>query len=160
MNKQNKRNQDVSGPIDPTSDPADLMNDTTGLTGVTVNNTSDSQPPSINPVSRTMSDAKNKFAHDISKTSDTKPLPSKKTPDPRDILQQNATGNEMINDSVGPSVIGEQSVSGSNPDPSSDDDTVLNAQSMGLALDEDEEHPKELDIGSDIDKAEEYHKTY
>jgi hypothetical protein len=54
----------------------------------------------------------------------------------------------------------EQSVSGATPDLESDDDTLANAQAAGTQLDETEENPKELDIGSDVDKAEEYHRTH
>jgi hypothetical protein len=55
---------------------------------------------------------------------------------------------------------GEQSVSGTAPDPEADDDTLENAHDVGEQLDEDEEHAKELDLGSDIDKAEEHTKTH
>ncbi|CAN5135389.1 hypothetical protein BH09PAT1_BH09PAT1_2880 [soil metagenome] len=59
-----------------------------------------------------------------------------------------------------PSVTGESSVSGSDPDPESDDDTLLNAHAVGLQLGEDLEHPKPLDLGGDINKAEEYIKDH
>ncbi len=57
-----------------------------------------------------------------------------------------------------PSVQGSDAVSGSTPDPESDDDTLLNAHAMGLQLDEDIEHPKPLDLAGDINKAEKYHR--
>ena len=50
---------------------------------------------------------------------------------------------------------GEQSISGTSPDPSSDDDTLKNVHEMGMQKDEDTEHPQPLDLGGDIDKAEE-----
>jgi len=53
----------------------------------------------------------------------------------------------------------EESISGSAPAPGSDDDTLTNAQQMGEQLDEDEEHPKEVNIARDVDKAEEHHRT-
>ena len=59
-----------------------------------------------------------------------------------------------------PSVIGEQSVSGDMPDPESDDDTLENEHEVGLKLNEDEEHPKPLDLAGDMNKAEEYHKRH
>jgi hypothetical protein len=59
-----------------------------------------------------------------------------------------------------PYVQGEQSVSGSTPLPGSDDDMLANAQAMGQQLGEDEEHPKELDIARDVDKAEEHLRTH
>lgn len=58
-----------------------------------------------------------------------------------------------------PSTQGEQSISGSAPDPESDDDTLENAQNVGEQIDEDPEHPKELDLGGDIDKGEEEIRT-
>lgn len=51
---------------------------------------------------------------------------------------------QILNDDVQPEGKSEQAVSGSTPDPESDDDTLQNAQDVGLQLDEDEEHPKEL----------------
>lgn len=48
----------------------------------------------------------------------------------------------------------EETVGGSTPSPESDDDTLANAQAVGLQLGEDEEHPKEVDIARDIDAAE------
>ena len=59
-----------------------------------------------------------------------------------------------------PELAGEESVSGSEPAPDSDDDTLENEHQVGLKLDEDEEHPKELDIAGDIDRAEQYHRTH
>lgn len=56
--------------------------------------------------------------------------------------------------------LGEQSVSGSTPDPTADDDTLANAQAVGTQLHEDDEHPQELDIARDIDKAENDLKTH
>lgn len=59
-----------------------------------------------------------------------------------------------------PENIGEQEVSGSTTDPASDDDTLANAQAVGTQLDENSENPQEVDLGNDIDKAEEYHRTH
>jgi hypothetical protein len=55
---------------------------------------------------------------------------------------------------------GEQSVSGDNPDPSSDDDTLQNAHMMGEQLDEDDEHLEELDIARDFDDAERHIRSH
>jgi hypothetical protein len=57
-----------------------------------------------------------------------------------------------------PAIQGEESVSGLMPDPESDDDTLMNAHAVGEQLDEDLEHPKPLDIGRDINEAEENHR--
>jgi hypothetical protein len=59
-----------------------------------------------------------------------------------------------------PENLGEQSVSGTTPDPSADDDTLENAHSVGTQLDEDEEHPEEIDVGRDMDEAENYLRTH
>lgn len=53
-----------------------------------------------------------------------------------------------------PAVLGEESISGDTPNPDSDDDTLENAHAVGEQLDEDEEHPKPIDIARDIDNAE------
>lgn len=55
-----------------------------------------------------------------------------------------------------PDEIDEQSISGSAPDPDSDDDTLQNAQMMGQQLEEDTENPEELDLARDINKAEKF----
>ena len=75
-------------------------------------------------------------------------------------LDEEASGNDTLNATTSPAVQGEQAVNASTPDPDSDDDMLQNAQNMGFQLEEDEEHPKPLDMGSDIDKAEEYHRTH
>lgn len=59
-----------------------------------------------------------------------------------------------------PSVTGEQAVSGDMPTPDSDDDTLANAQAVGTQTHEDSEHPEEVDIGRDVDEAEEYERTH
>lgn len=54
-------------------------------------------------------------------------------------------------------VTGEESVSGSTPDLESDDDTLKSAQDAGLYENQDEEHPGELNIASEIEKDEKQH---
>lgn len=54
----------------------------------------------------------------------------------------------------------EQSVSGSMPDPESDDDTLANEKQMGHQMGETLEHPEELNTARDADKAEEYQRTH
>lgn len=49
---------------------------------------------------------------------------------------------------------GANSVSGSTPDPESDDDVLQNAHNMGIAPNADLEHPTELNTAKDIDTAE------
>lgn len=69
--------------------------------------------------------------------------------------------NDEFQDTINavPSNQGQQSVSGSESTPVSDDDTLQAAKDVGMQLHEDEQHPKEVDLGHDINKAEEYHKT-
>ena len=55
---------------------------------------------------------------------------------------------------------GETSISGSTPDPESDDDLLQDVHDVGEQLGEDEEHPKEIDIARDINKTEEYQQTH
>lgn len=45
------------------------------------------------------------------------------------------------------------------PDSAIDDDTLKNAQIMGQQLKEDTEHPQEINIARDVDKAEEKVRT-
>lgn len=52
---------------------------------------------------------------------------------------------------------GEQTISGSNADPESDDDTLKTAQDAGLYEDQDEEHPGELGVDQEIRKDEKEH---
>ena len=59
-----------------------------------------------------------------------------------------------------PQEFGEESVSGSMPDPESDDDMLENAWKMGLYTKDDEEHPQELNIAKEIEKAEKYKLTH
>lgn len=52
---------------------------------------------------------------------------------------------------------GEQTISGSNADPESDDNTLDTAHDAGLYEDQDEEHPGELGIDQEIRKDEKEH---
>ncbi len=53
---------------------------------------------------------------------------------------------------------GEQSISGSTPDPESDDNTLDAAHDVGLYEDQDEEHPGELGIDEEVRKDELEHQ--
>lgn len=59
-----------------------------------------------------------------------------------------------------PELLDEEWAGGSEPDPESDDDTLELAHSMGLQVDEDEEHPMPVNIARDIDAAEKYIRTH
>lgn len=103
-----------------------------------------------------------------SRENDTSPMDANATP--YTVNKQNASGDDSpgtddINTSQAPfthpSNEGQQSISGSEPDPTSDDDTLDVAHAVGSQLDEDDsmEHPQELDISRDIDKAEQDLRT-
>jgi hypothetical protein len=63
-------------------------------------------------------------------------------------------GNKTLDEGVPPDVEGEQSLGGDMPDPEADDDVLEAAHKAGLALGEDYEHPKPVDIAEDVAKAE------
>ena len=80
----------------------------------------------------------------------------KKTyPSPGPILEHS---NEWELEKDDPEIVGEQSISGSASDPEEveEEDTLEDVQDVGLYQDVDEEHPRELDIAKEIDKAEEH----
>ncbi|OGH16973.1 MAG: hypothetical protein A3C30_01845 [Candidatus Levybacteria bacterium RIFCSPHIGHO2_02_FULL_40_18] len=54
----------------------------------------------------------------------------------------------------------EESISGRIADLESDDDVLEAAHKMGIGLSEDYEHPRELDIAKDVEKAEKYKRTH
>lgn len=144
--------QSVETPLNPTDNARDLMNDTSGMTGISADfNSQDSPPQDTGPVSRIMSSAK--FDSSLGNTDDDERVTS---------VDSNFTHDPDINDLANPNPgeEGEASVSGDMPDPASDNDTLENSHDVGLRLDEDSEHPHELDIASDIDKAEEYQRTH
>lgn len=64
--------------------------------------------------------------------------------------------NLIEEDKTRPEVSGEGSVSGSASDPEAieEKDTLDQAHDMGLYKDQDEEHPKELGLGAQINEAE------
>lgn len=142
----------VESPLDPNDNFRDVINDTSGLTGISSDYNGPTAPPQdTGSVSRTMSDAKYASSTGQDESNDV-----------NSPTRANPTKQEEVNglNNPTPGEVGESSVSGDMPDPDSDDDTLENAHSAGLRLNEDEEHPQELDIASDIDKAEEYQRTH
>lgn len=117
-----------------------------------------------------MSDAKVAEAEDLATesdiaSSDTTQTTSDPNASPYTVNKQNASGDdspgaEDINTAhapfMHPSNEGQQSISGTESDPTADDDTQAVAHATGIQIDEDTdmEHPEEVDLGSDIDKAE------
>lgn len=57
-----------------------------------------------------------------------------------------------------PELYSEETASGNMPNPESDDDTIKDIQEWGFYLDADDEHPKEINIQQQIDKAEKARK--
>ena len=147
-------------PLDPTDNAQGMMNDTTGMTGVSKDTNNPNTPPdTTGPVSNTMSDYKSNISSNPLPEDEN--IPQKSAGDVSTVAPGSTpTGNETVTKIDQPHISGEQGVNATNPDPASDDDTLANAHNVGLRLDEDEEHPQELDIASDVDKAEEYHRTH
>ncbi len=149
-------------PLDPTDNAQGMMNDTSGITGVSKDTNNPNTPPNqTGPISRTMSDFQNKVSRDVPPEKDE--FENKEAADmmPEATPGSTPTGNKVLDENPQPEIEGEAGMGGSTmPDPASDDDTLANAHNVGLRLDEDEEHPQELDIGSDMDKAEEYKRTH
>lgn len=59
-----------------------------------------------------------------------------------------------------PQLDGESSVSGSMPDPESDDDTLKNAHDMGLQRGENYDNSEPLDLSRDVDTNEKYQQNH
>ncbi|MBI2314487.1 hypothetical protein HYU93_00280 [Candidatus Daviesbacteria bacterium] len=78
------------------------------------------------------------------------PKPRIKRIEPEDQKHQKALDEDIKT--------GEQSISGSSPDPESDDNTLDAAHGAGLYEDQDEEHPGELGIDQEIHKNELEHQ--
>ncbi len=85
---------------------------------------------------------------------------------PEDLLEredENETDGVLANDKLAADqsdTFGEMSVSGTMPDPEATEDTLTDVQSVGMQLDETTEKPEDIDIGRDVDKAEEYLRTH
>lgn len=174
-------------PLDPTRDAADIIGDTTGLTGMTTGNPKnisadpDDIPPDLSHEPGGVLDVKNPPPGSLGvpresydeKAYDEKIEQGMSTTEAsavEDIAEeeehasasdteqqgvQKSVSSENTVRNVAPSVAGEQSVSGDMPSPEADDDTLANAQAVGTQVDEDTEHPEEIDIARDIDEAEE-----
>lgn len=157
------KNQSKTTPLDPTSNAADLMGDPSGMSGIS-QATPTTPKTSTGSVTDTMSQTAADAANDIATEEDQNTIrPSKQQSDdttyvqfpsgirvpqnPKNITTQQAPYNS-------PEEQGEHSVSGSDPAPESDDDTLANAHAVGEQLEEDPEHPEELDLARDVDNAE------
>lgn len=183
-------------PLDPTRNAADLIGDTSGLTGVTqgtpqqtgaepeetIQDDSYIQGGSAEHVQKPnptgipkeavsdklyqqqtkqgMSSYERQVANDTAsedETMNTQPASGAAQIDSltnTGILQDTDEADDYNSPNASPSVQGEQSVSGDMPAPESDDDTLQNAQNMGMQMDETTEHPEEVDIARDVDEGE------
>lgn len=139
-------------PDDPTEHGDEFLADPTGLTGVTQSNQDipDNASDAEKMSDETFEESLDK-ASDFGERSENNLKPLTDTDDQIDI---DGAGTNS------PESVGEYDESGSAPDPDSDDDVTEAAQDMGIGLDADPEHPKELNIADDIDKAEEYQHTH
>jgi hypothetical protein len=146
--RDNDTKNKISTPLDSTNNAGNMMGDTSGLTGISTDEDGSSAPTDYSlPISTTMSQA----AYDSAIA----------TAEGKDEGEEvHLPGLQDVPDTLQKDDYGEESVSGDMPDPDSDDDTLENSHKMGLRLKEDEEHPQELDIASDIDKAEEFQRTH
>lgn len=163
---------DPTRPLDPTQDAQDLMNDTSGITGVTqdhtgtktisqkeLHNTSPSKdgpnPANSGSVSRSMSGSQYKRALDIAEGVDSELTEERKKVQ----SDQDIDNTKIPNDQ--PENEGMQSVSGTASSPNSDRDTDEMRNDVGLATpDQDRNDPKQLDVASDLDDNEEYFKSH
>lgn len=57
-----------------------------------------------------------------------------------------------------PNAVGDTDITGDNPDPESDDDTLQSAQDMGLYQDASDENPVEVGIDNQTNQAEREHQ--
>jgi hypothetical protein len=172
-------------PLDPTRNAVDWFGDPSGLTGITTGKTPNSDAklaPELydddeynKSINRTMSSTKAAQVEDIASEEETD-LPTTRqnlradfdgepyTVNVKDAAGNDSPGSDAINTTqqpyAQPDYRSEQAISGSMPDPTSDDDTLEVAQAMGMQLEEDDEHPQELNIARDIDQAEEDLRTH
>lgn len=82
-------------------------------------------------------------------------VPAGQTQIPSDIIDE-STNNSPFS----PDEVSEQMVSGSMPDPESDDDMLDNAHDVGLYTETDDDDAQPLNIADQIEKAEKYHRDH
>lgn len=163
-------------PLDPSSDAEEMMGDTSGLTGITRGGPQDGFTTSDNDKRalanrsdyRKEQDANMASEEDHPEKIATNTLGESEktgvTVNAKDAAGDDSPHTDEINTVRAPfqqpENLGQQAANASMPDPTSDDDTLQNAQAVGTQMDEDDEHPEELGMGRDIDKAQEYHRTH
>lgn len=152
----------ITTPQDATEDFEEIINDKSGLTGITTNKPQNGELDNKDKAhTNTNSGFRNRRNEEIGFASDS-PYSNGNINEknPQDTTIDESMNDEVLENAPSPSETGEQSLSGDMPNPEADDDVLQNAKDMGIALDEDSQNPKELDIGGDLDKAEEYQKTH
>ncbi len=165
LSKQSQKT--IHDPADPTSNNDNQMSDTTGLTGITQNSANnflsknDGNPEETASIDKRRRD--NNMAQDTDINFPERPSirlnqTNLNNPHPQNLGDEGR--NKKYVGQTPPSVVGETSNSGDMPDPDSDNNTLENVQNMGMQQDEDSENPKPVDLGRDVDEAEEYLKTH
>lgn len=173
MNNSENDNNDLSHnpglanrkPSDPTSNNDNLFADPSGLTGITQNAANNYIIPHTGSMIDSGSIEQIRHNEDIADEKDTnykepKKISAKYPKQYATVDLSDDSNNKKYVVPISPSVSGETSASGDMPDPDSDDDTLANAQYMGMQAEEDVEHPQEVDIARDIDSAEEYIRSH
>jgi hypothetical protein len=164
-------------PIDPTVNAADIIGDTTGKPGMTTNVIQTPKTVTVNPnpadpdqnpkTPQTLPDNVAKLAQDRAtepgqQDSDQSAVTATthsqmgQTEGELDLDGEPDIHNSEFISPASPDELDEQSFAGSAPDPDASNDTLQNAQMMGQQMEEDSEHPQELDIARDINEAEEF----
>lgn len=78
---------------------------------------------------------------------------------PRRIVKKIVPDQQKHQDALDEDIkTGEQTISGSTPDPESDDNTLDTAHEAGLYENQDEEHPGEIGIAEEVNKDEQEHR--
>jgi hypothetical protein len=160
-NKHGSKGGATAQPLDPSQNARDLFGDPTGLTGITSDDKKDTgrrlSPELYNDEEydksalRGMSQTKAAIAEDVASEDET--------------ATTEVTTPSQVDSDAEPYLVNKKDASG-NDSPGSDnnntagaaysqDDTLEVAHASGMQLDEDDEHPQELNIARDIDQAEE-----
>jgi hypothetical protein len=152
MNRIRAMDDSKTKPLDPSDNAADFVIDPSGMTGISDDH--DQKGSAINTV-KPGNLSNEAYERAFDRGSEAEILDSEEKPLSNEdgLIDKSLGGNDVSGEDFSPSVEGEQEASGTNPDPSSDDDVDQMLSKVGL--DGDENGPKELDIASQLDKDEE-----
>lgn len=185
LKKKGQKGGAAAQPMNPTTGAEEFFGDATGITGVTPHNkasnedtgrrlspelTSDEEydKNTLNGMSQVARDEAEDIATEKDldvPAGDVKIHASDADDVPYTVNKQNTSGDDSPrSDAINteqapytqPSNQGEESISGSEADPTADDDTQEVVHAVGTQMEEDDsmEHPKELNLGEDTDRAE------